>query len=95
MAKNSFSASIFPMDNAINTSKDLISSIQGIIVKDYGDFKRKAVLYINRFVQENSTKLSSENLEVLRELKTKIQYHPNNDIESTKQLAISSLSKIQ
>lgn len=76
------------------TKEDLSNLIKGIIVKDYGDFKRKAVLYLNRFVQDQCQNLDEKKISTLREIKNFIQYHPNFDIESTKQKTLDSIKTI-
>lgn len=66
----------------VDSLEDLKISIQGINVKDYGDFKRKSVLYINRFLENKATTESTK--KALTAVLHKIQYHSNLDIERTR-----------
>lgn len=72
---------------------DLRNSIQSIVVKDYGDFKRKTVSYLNRFSENNS--LSEEQEKHLFFLKWYVQYHPTLQINETKQWTINQLEKFK
>lgn len=72
---------------------DLRISIQAINVKDYGDFKRKTVLYINRFMENKST--SQGTRQALTEMIDKIQFHPNHDIERTRFWALQQLKALK
>lgn len=62
-----------------------------INVKDYGDFKRKAVLYINRFSEQSK---SAAQKKVFTEMIDRIQFHTNQDIEKTRNWALQELRKI-
>ena len=77
----------------IENVEDLKNSIQGIVVKDYGDFKRKTVTYLNRFA-ENSN-LSEEQQKHLFFMKWYIQFHPNLHISDTKNWALAQVDKFQ
>ena len=44
--------------------EDLKTAIQGIVVKDYGDFKRKTILYLNRYAED----IYTSNDDIRREL---------------------------
>ena len=75
----------------IKNVDDLRNSIQAIVVKDYGDFKRKTVTYLNRFSENNS--LSEEQQKHMQFLKWYIQYHPNYELSETKQWTINQIEK--
>ncbi len=75
----------------IATLDDLKTAIRTINVKDYGDFKRKAVLYLNRFADVK--KLQGSQLKTFNELIDKIQYHANQDIEKTRNWSLEQLKK--
>jgi len=66
----------------VDSLEDLKISIQSINVKDYGDFKRKAVLYINRFLENRVSTESTK--KVLKDMIDKVQFHPTLDIERTR-----------
>ncbi len=72
---------------------DLRNSIQGIVVKDYGDFKRKTVTYLNRFSELN--KLNDDQLKHLQFLKWYIQFHPNYQLAETKQWTLNQVEKFR
>ncbi len=72
---------------------DLKTSIQSINVKDYGDFKRKTVLYINRFAELKTTTPAQK--KVLAEMVDKIQFHPNLDIERTRFWALQQIKGLK
>ncbi len=72
---------------------DLRNSIQGIVVKDYGDFKRKTVTYLNRFSELNS--LNDDQIKHLQFLKWYIQFHPNYQLAETKQWTLNQIEKFR
>lgn len=71
---------------------DLKTAVQSIIVKDYGDFKRKTVLYLNRYKEKHS--LNAQQQQLMTELMNKIQYNPNLDIENTRTWTLEQLEKL-
>lgn len=73
--------------------EDLKTSIQAINVKDYGDFKRKTVLYINRYMENKGATQATR--KVLVEMIDKIQFHPNHDIERTRFWALQQLKALK
>jgi len=75
----------------IKSTEDLKSAILTINVKDYGDFKRKVVLYLNRFREDN--KLSSEHSVIINTMVEKLQFSPPLDIERARSWSIDQLSK--
>lgn len=68
---------------------DLKTAIQSIIVKDYGDFKRRALLYINRYMEEHN--LAATDKKTFIQMIDKIQFHPNLDIEKTRSWMLEQL----
>ncbi len=72
---------------------DLKISIQAINVKDYGDFKRKTVLYINRFLENKSPTPATR--KALSDMVDKIQFHPNHDIERTRFWTLQQLKALK
>lgn len=77
----------------INNVDDLENSIQAIVVKDYGDFKRKAITYINRFDENNA--LGDEQKKQVTFLKWYIQFHPNHQLTETKQWTLDQIQKLR
>lgn len=76
----------------IQTLSDLKTAIQCIVVKDYGDFKRKTVLYINRY--KEATPLNLQQQKIVTEMMDKIQFHPNFNIESTRAWTLDQLGRL-
>lgn len=72
---------------------DLQNAVQGIVVKDYGDFKRKTVTYLNRFQQNNQLKEDQE--KQLAFMKYYIQYHPNLELNDTKLWTLTQIEKLR
>ena len=72
---------------------ELKTAIQGIIVKDYGDFKRKTITYINRYTEENQP-LPDQKRRQVDQLKWYIQFHPTHQIEATRQWTLSKLDEL-
>jgi hypothetical protein len=77
----------------VDSVDDLKTSIQAINVKDYGDFKRKTVLYINRFMERKG--LTPANKKILTDMIDKIQFHPTLDIERTRFWAMQQLKNMK
>lgn len=73
--------------------EDLKTAIQSINVKDYGDFKRKTVLYINRYMELKNVPVPTK--KVLTDMVDKIQFHPNHDIERTRFWALQQLKGLK
>lgn len=80
------------MIEKIESLKDLKAAFQTIIVKDYGDFKRKAVLYIHRYMEVG---IPAEQKKSLSQLIHQIQYQPNFDIEKTRALSLQKLRDLE
>lgn len=73
--------------------EDLRNSIQAIVVKDYGDFKRKTITYLNRFSENNQ--LSEEQQKHMQLLKWYIQFHPTFQLGETKQWTLNQIEKFK
>ncbi len=68
--------------------------IQSIVVKDYGDFRRKANTYFDRLVEDlgdSSSKVQPH----LSELKNLIAFTSNGNIEDVKQTILSHAEKLK
>lgn len=75
----------------MKTVDDLRNSIQAIVVKDYGDFKRKTVTYLNRYEENNG--LTEEDQKHLFFMKWYIQFHPNLDLDETKLWTLNQIEQ--
>jgi hypothetical protein len=80
------------MVEKIQNLEDLKTAVQSISVKDYGDFKRKIVLYINRY--KETRQLSTQDQKIFIEMIEKIQFHPSLDIESTRNWTMDKLNQL-
>jgi hypothetical protein len=76
----------------IQTVDDLSNAIQSIVVKDYGDFKRKTMTYLNRYCENN--KLSQDQMKHIDFLKWHIQFHPNQELNQTKLWTLQQLASL-
>ena len=80
------------MVERIQNLDDLKVAIQSIIVKDYGDFKRKLVLYISRY--QDTKAVSAEDKKRFALMIDRIQFHPIMDIESTRSWTLDQLNQL-
>lgn len=80
------------MVERIQNIEDLKTAIQAILVKDYGDFKRKLVLYLNRF--QEAKNLPQSQRKIFLQMIDRIQFHPVQDIESTRSWTLDQLKQI-
>jgi len=76
----------------IKDINDLQAVVLGINVKDYGDFKRKVVLYVNRYAEEHS--LNADQKKIFAGIVDKIQYNYSSDIEKARRWTIDQLSHV-
>ena len=77
----------------IENIEDLKTHVQGIVVKAYGDFKRKIMLYLNRYT-EKKTDIPQDTQREIFKLKWHIQYHPSGEIEPTRNWTLEQLDKL-
>ena len=66
----------------LQSTTDLKMAIRGICVKDYGDFRRKSVSYLNRYI-ENQSRFHKGRKKYVESIKHHIQYKPNLDLRKT------------
>ncbi len=76
----------------IENLNDLKNSIHGIVVKDFGDFKRKTVTYLNRYSE--NIKLDAEKEKQVFFIKWHVQYHPNLELNETKRWVLRQIEKL-
>ncbi len=67
--------------------KKFIDQVQWLYEPEYGDFKRKLGLYIERLEEACATG-NGNAAKVLAEMKSKVVYNPNGDIEATRRMVI-------
>ena len=78
------------------TEKELIDTIKYVYETDIGDFKRKVGLYLNRFIE---CQTSVEKKKWLETLKKEILYKnlenkdPSKDIETLRHIVLDKLEK--
>lgn len=77
----------------IKNLDDLKAAILTINVKDYGDFKRKVVLYLNRYAEEN--KLSGNGKTIFKGMIDKLQFSPPMEIERARSWSLDQLNNMQ
>lgn len=65
--------------------KDFIQQVRWLYEPEFGDFKRKVGLYLERLEQSAPTLGKGPSAKILNSMKTMAVYSPNGDIESTRQ----------
>lgn len=68
--------------------RQFIDQIRWLYEPEYGDFKRKVGLYIQRLEESHPTLKKGASQDVLSNMKTTVVYNPNGDIESTRRQVI-------
>lgn len=76
----------------ISNLDDLKTAISSINVKDYGDFKRKAILYLNRYAEVKA--LQGAKRQIFNDLVSRIQYHTDQNIEKTRSWSLQQLKSL-
>jgi len=76
----------------IKNAEDLKAAILTINVKDFGDFKRKAVLYLNRYREEH--KLNGEQNALIAAIINKLQFEPPGEIERLRSWSLDQLTRL-
>jgi hypothetical protein len=61
-----------------------IDQVRWLYEPEFGDFKRKLGLYIQRLEKENPGFKNGDGRQVLDTMKSTVVYNPNGDIESTR-----------
>jgi hypothetical protein len=61
-----------------------IDQVRWLYEPEFGDFKRKLGLYIQRLEKDNPGFKNGEGRQVLDTMKSTVVYNPNGDIESTR-----------
>lgn len=68
--------------------KKFIDQIRWLYEPEYGDFKRKVGLYIERLEEELPELNQGNAKKVMADMKSKVIYNPNGDIENTRRQVI-------
>ncbi len=61
-----------------------IDQVRWLYEPEFGDFKRKVGLYIQRLEEANPSLKSASAQKVIAEMKTTVIFNPNGDIENTR-----------
>jgi hypothetical protein len=64
--------------------RQFIDQVRWLYEPEFGDFKRKVGLYIQRLEEANPSLKSGRAKEVLKDMRTTVVYTPNGDIEATR-----------
>lgn len=72
----------------VNIVEDFIQKVQWIHEVDYGDFKRKLGLYINRMEDSLSAAGKPALLAQIEQLRVKVIYNASGNIEDTRDLVL-------
>ena len=64
--------------------RQFIDQVRWLYEPEFGDFKRKVGLYIQRLEEANPSLKSGRAKEVLTDMRTTVVYNPNGDIEATR-----------
>ncbi len=70
--------------NEIDTLHKFIDQIRWLYEPEYGDFKRKVGLYIQRLEEAHPALTKGSSQKILDTMKTTVLFDPNGDIESTR-----------
>lgn len=64
--------------------KQFIDQVRWLYEPEYGDFKRKIGLYVQRLEEAHPALKDGHGKQVLSEIRTVVIYNPNGDIEATR-----------
>ena len=64
--------------------QQFIDQVRWLYEPEYGDFKRKLNLYIQRLEETHPAVKTGQGEKVLADIKTMVVYNPNGDIELTR-----------
>lgn len=74
--------------------QQFIDQVRWLYEPEYGDFKRKLNLYIQRLEEAHPSFKDGQGKKVLADMKTKVVYNPNGDIESTRREVIQLAARL-
>lgn len=64
--------------------RQFIDQVRWLYEPEFGDFKRKVGLYIQRLEESHPSLKSGRAKEVLQDMRTTVVFNPNGDIEATR-----------
>jgi len=64
--------------------KNFIDQVRWLYEPEFGDFKRKLGLYIERLEESHPELAKGSSRKVMANMKTAVMYNPNGDIELTR-----------
>jgi hypothetical protein len=64
--------------------KNFIDQVRWLYEPEFGDFKRKVGLYIERLEEAHPELAKGNHRKVMANMKTAVMYNPNGDIELTR-----------
>lgn len=76
------------------TVTKFIEQVRWLYEPEYGDFKRKVGLYIQRLEESNPELKKGQARKVLETMKTAVLFDPNGDIESTRRKILQLASEL-
>ena len=68
--------------------ENFVNRVENIHEFEYGDFKRKVGLYLNRLEGQLGPSTTKDHKIVLQEIKQSVVYSPNGDIEATREQTV-------
>jgi len=74
--------------------RQFIDQVRWLYEPEFGDFKRKVGLYLQRLEEAQPSLKSGRGKEVLGEIKTSVVYNPNGDIEGTRRMVIKMAQEL-
>lgn len=74
--------------------KKFIDQVRWLYEPEFGDFKRKLGLYIERLEQTHPELAKGHNKSVMETMKSTVIYNPNGDIERTRREVIQMASQL-
>lgn len=74
--------------------RQFIEQIRWLYEPEYGDFKRKVGLYIQRLEEANPQLKRGPSARVLGEMRTVVVYNPNGDIEATRRQVLQMAQEL-
>lgn len=74
--------------------QQFIDQVRWLYEPEYGDFKRKVNLYIQRLEEAHPSFKAGQGQKVLANMKTSVVYNPNGDIESTRREVIQLAAQL-
>ncbi len=74
--------------------RQFIDQVRWLYEPEFGDFKRKVGLYIQRLEESHPSLKKGRAKEVLADMKTTVVYNPNGDMESTRRQLLTMAQEL-